>query len=147
MRLPKTALAAAAGALLMASGCRTMPNVSTPSLEVFNQRPFHRTVVVQEAVSPGPGWIVIQDQWNGRPARVMGFAPVKAGVNRWVRITLDRTFGSSIVYASLVTDGGKLGRFEYPGTDTLVTADGRGVTELFRLLTTPVFPARMRTER
>ncbi len=143
MRLSNLALAASAGALLIASGCRTMPVVSAASLEVFNQRPFHRTVVVQETVSPGPGWIVIQDQWNGRPGRVMGYAPVKAGVNRWVRITLDRTHGSSIVYASLVMDGGTAGTFEYPGSDAVAVADGRQVTELFRLLTTPVFPAQM----
>jgi hypothetical protein len=98
-----------------------MPDPAVPSIHVFSQRPFHGTVVVQDAVSPGPGWVVIRDRLNGRPGPVVGYAPVEAGVNRWIRVAI-RVEPPLRLYAALHVDAGRRGSLELPAPDEPATS-------------------------
>ena len=125
--------AIAACVLALACACQSAPDLSTPSLRVFDQEPFHGTVVIQEAVSPSRGWVVLQDVINGQPGRVLGYAPVGAGLNRWVRVRLDAEPQSSL-YAALYLDSGTAGALDIPGPDSPVTVDGAPLIARFRIL-------------
>lgn len=116
---------AAIAAVLLAGGCQSTPDPDLPSIRVFDQEPFHGTVVVQEAVSAAPGWIVIRGRLNGQPGPAVGAAPVKAGANRWVRIAVAAE-PPAVLYAALHADSDS-------APADAVTVGGAPVIALFRL--------------
>jgi subtilisin-like proprotein convertase family protein len=80
-------------------------------------------VMVPEAVSDGPGFMVIhEDNGTGGIGGVIGHAALTDGVNTNVEVELERpaTNGETL-YAMLHRDAGTIGTYEFPGADGPVT--------------------------
>ncbi len=80
-------------------------------------------VTVEKVVSEGDGWIVIHAQLEGEkaPGASIGYAAVKSGENKNVVVKVDESKATTVLYAMLHKDKGKVGTLEYPGVDTPVT--------------------------
>lgn len=130
----------AAVLLLGLLACQTAPagrgaeqRLGTPGVVVNDQPIRGTTVTIERAISPGPGWIVIHAQENGRPGPVLGFAHLRAGTNNNVIVVIDASKATETVYAMLHQDVGNYGVYEFPGVDAPVAIDGRVVTPAFRI--------------
>ncbi|NLM30378.1 MAG: hypothetical protein GX216_08140 [Methanomicrobiales archaeon] len=88
-------------------------------------------VTVEEVVSDGPGWIVIHNNLFGHPGGVIGYAPVKPGVNENVSVTVHTFVATDTLFAVLHHDAGEEGVFEYPIPDVEQKVDGEIVIEPF----------------
>jgi len=99
-------------------------------------------ITVAEANSDVQGWIVVLNDANGNPdtTKVLGYAPLSAGTNSGVVVTLgflNRTSPTSTLWAQLHRDGGRSGVFEYPGADVpLRYQNGSQVMTSFRVMDT-----------
>lgn len=84
-------------------------------------------VIIKEAVSIGPGWIVIQaNDGQGLPGAILGQTSLAAGTNSNIKVKLSRdAITGEQLFASLHKDEGTLGTFEFPGADVAV-ADSMG---------------------
>ncbi len=97
------------------------------------------SVTIAEVVSDVPGWIVIHTQADGGPGPIIGFAPVAAGENSQVVVTIDAAAATETLYAMLHIDAGVTGEYEFPGPDApAMDAAGNVVTPPFQLLATGV---------
>ncbi|HUM72362.1 MAG TPA: hypothetical protein PLK31_26350, partial [Chloroflexota bacterium] len=93
------------------------------------------TVIVDSVTADVPGWIVIHAQADGRPGPILGYAPVAAGENLDVTVTIDPAGATETLYAMLHVDAGTPGEYEFPGADTpAMDADGNMVTPPFTVL-------------
>jgi hypothetical protein len=81
-------------------------------------------VTVDEAVSNGTGWLVIHNNLFGHPGGVIGYAPVKPGVNTNVTVTVHTFVATDTLFAVLHHDAGREGVFEYPVPDVEQKVDG-----------------------
>ncbi|MEZ4728474.1 MAG: spondin domain-containing protein [Caldilineaceae bacterium] len=116
----------------------TEPAALTPSVTVIDQPINNDTVTVAEAVSDGPGWVVIHADDNGAPGPVIGHSEqLTDGVNSELVIDIDTGAATDTLYAMLHTDAGEAGVYEFPGPDSPVTVDGEVVTPAF-MVTAPV---------
>jgi plastocyanin len=103
-----------------------------PSVLVADQEIADGAVSIAEVVSDGPGWLVIHAQAEGKPGPVLGYAPVADGLNEGVKVEIDLTSATEVLYAMLHTDGGEIGSWEFPdGPDAPVQVDGQVVTPQF----------------
>lgn len=93
------------------------------------------TVTIDSVTADVPGWIVIHAQADGRPGPVLGHAPVAAGENQNVTVTIDPAGATETLFAMLHIDAGTMGEYEFPGDDMpAMDADGNMVTPPFALL-------------
>jgi hypothetical protein len=126
----RNVLAAALAAVLALAGVQAAAAQAAPSVMVKNQAVADDTVTIAEVVSQGPGWIVIHVDDNG-PGAVVGFAPVKDGVNKNVVVKIDSYTATPKLYAMLHKDAGKVGTYEFPGADGPVMSGGKMVSPAF----------------
>lgn len=119
-----------AAILVALAACQTM-SLTGPGVTVRDQRASSGTITVEQVFSDGPGWIVIHSQVAGKPGTVLGHAAVQDGLNRNVRVTIDATGASAILYAMLHVDRGAVGTYEFPGPDVPATADGAIISPSF----------------
>jgi hypothetical protein len=101
-----------------------------PAVKAENQAVSDDSVTIAEVSSQGPGWIVIHLDDNG-PGAVVGFAPVKDGVNKNVVVKIDTYTATPKLYAMLHKDAGKVGTYEFPGADVPVMSGGKMVSPAF----------------
>jgi hypothetical protein len=85
-------------------------------------------VIINSVTSDGPGWIVIAEDYDGKPGDILGYAALSDGINRWVKVpvtslVLDRTVK---VHAFLLKDAGTVGVFEFPDKDLPEMSIGAG---------------------
>jgi hypothetical protein len=120
-----------AAAFLLAASAWTTPTWATPSVTVMDQADKDDTVTVNQVVSDGPGWIVIHKEENGSPGAVVGYAPVKAGMNTDVVVKIDSYTATPKLFAMLHKDAGKVGAYEFPGPDVPVMLNGAMVSPSF----------------
>ena len=118
------------------AGCQSMPDAGTPSVTVGDQAVKDGSVTVATVVSKGPGWIVIHAQKDGKPGPVIGYAPVKDGVNRNVMAKVDASKATDVLYAMLHTDAGVVATYEFPGADVPVKAGDQVITPPFKMTKT-----------
>ncbi len=112
----------------------TMAAVETIAMvTVTDQSVDGGQLTIAEVDSPGPGWLVIHVQTDGKPGAVLGYVPVKAGVNTNVMVTVDDSEATPVLYAMLHTDAGQVGVYEFPGADGPVQADGQMVAPAFNV--------------
>jgi plastocyanin len=104
-----------------------------PAVSVSDQEIAAGSVTVAEVVSDGPGWLVVHAQADGKPGPVLGYSPVKAGVNSDVVVQLDIANATETLYAMLHTDAGQVGTYEFPGNDVPVTVEEQVVTPAFQV--------------
>ncbi len=89
-----------------------------PSVTVMDQTAMGaRGLMIPEAVSDGPGFIVIHAQtMAGGIGPVIGNAPLVNGTNTNVMVTVDRDLvNGEVVYGMLHTDTGMIGTYEFTG--------------------------------
>jgi predicted lipoprotein with Yx(FWY)xxD motif len=110
-----------------------LADMKSPAVKVLNQEIRNGSLTVTEVVSPGAGWIVIHSQADGKPGSVIGYAPVKDGVNSDVSIKIDAPKATATLYAMLHFDVGKVGTFEFPGADLPVILNNQMVSPDFML--------------
>ncbi len=103
----------------------------TPSISVDDQPLVNATVVISEAVSSGPGWIVILTDADGELGVPIGYAAVVPGVNTDVVVAVDAEQVTQSLHAMLATDEGVQGDFEFPDPDAPVTVNGEVVVARF----------------
>ncbi len=77
------------------------------------------TIVVPYVLARADGWLAIHTTAQGNP--VIGFAPVKAGLNERVQVKLDDpSKATETVLVMLHIDAGTKGKYEFPGPDAPV---------------------------
>lgn len=103
----------------------------TPSVRVDNQGVVAARVLIARVVSQGPGWLVVHTQADGKPGPVIGYSPVRDGVNLDVVVAVDTQRATGSLYAMLHTDAGSIGTYEFPGPDVPVMAGGSMVNVPF----------------
>ena len=76
-----------------------------------------KAVMISNIVAQQDGWIVIHA--GDKAGTVLGHAPIKAGLNSNVKVTLDDpTKVTEMMTAMIHIDAGKIGTYEFPGADT-----------------------------
>lgn len=108
----------------------------TPSVTVSDQFVFGDEVVIDDVYSAGSGFLVIHIDNNGTPGPVAGYAPVYAGDNRNVRVSIDTSMATPMLFAMLHEDTGVVGTYEFgtvQGVDLPVSVDGHMVTPPFNV--------------
>lgn len=107
---------------------------TTPFVKVSDQPLFAGTVMVDEVVSAGPGWIVIYTtNANGQPDQPIGHAAVKDGNNQGVLVQVDTTKAQGTLYTLLHADKGTIGTFEFPGVDEPVMVGVQMIASTFKI--------------
>jgi hypothetical protein len=129
--------AVALGVVILIAGCQSAP--TTPagiSILVYDQQIVFSGGYFQinRVFTDGPSWIVIYASENGAPGEIIGSTYINAGLWRDVRVYVDFKKQTSVLYAKLHTDAGKLKTFEYPGPDEPIVVDGNEVMTQFRNL-------------
>lgn len=104
-----------------------------PSVSVDSQAVVDGRVVIAKVVSAGAGWLVIHIQADGKPGPVIGFSPVRDGVNLNVAVDVDTAKVTESLFAMLHLDAGSLGVYEFPGPDAPVKASGGIVMKAFQV--------------
>jgi predicted lipoprotein with Yx(FWY)xxD motif len=97
---------------------------ANPSVTVKDQVYDGTTIVVADAVSPGPGWMVIHNQENGALGPPIGETQINGGENKDIVVKIDPAQATDVMYAMLHQDGGTVGKYEFPGPDVPVMIDG-----------------------
>jgi hypothetical protein len=91
-------------------------------------------VTIDNVTSDGNGWAVISLDRNESPKTILGFALVKDGSNRNVRVMINLTkdlSGPIDLYVILHRDAGRRGVFEFPGPDAPYLLTGAGIFGAF----------------
>lgn len=101
-----------------------------PKIIVANQNPVSGNIVIQEVDSDGPGFAVVHASLNGAPGEVLGYAPVRNGVNRNVVVSINMARATSPLFVVLHKDGGSIGTYE-EGIDLPFRYQGEIVARLF----------------
>lgn len=104
-----------------------------PSVIVMDQSFDEDSVTIRQAVSQGPGWIVIHTDNQGSPGPVIGFAPLTDGINVDVRVEVDESDSTETLFAMLHVDAGTAGEYEFPGDDVPVMVDDQVVMTPFKV--------------
>lgn len=102
-----------------------------PNIVVGDQEIEDGTIVVRRVDSDVPGWIVVHADKDGAPGRVIGYAPVKAGLSRNVSVSVDTGAATDTLHVMLHYDEGTEGTYEYPGSDEPVKMEGKPLTKSF----------------
>jgi predicted lipoprotein with Yx(FWY)xxD motif/uncharacterized protein (DUF736 family) len=105
---------------------------SGPIVVVNDQTYDGEYVVVAKVVSKGPGWIAIHNQQNGQVGPVIGYTQVLDGENDNVQVKIDPSQATPVMSAILHTDGGVVGKFEFPGPDVPVIENGLMINPTFK---------------
>jgi hypothetical protein len=103
-----------------------------PDVFVIDQPATTGEVIVDRAVINTPGWIAVYSDFNGFTDRLLGYAPLEAGVNQEVSIPIEGTI-TSLLHIMLHEDTGVIGEFEYPSGDPPLRDDeGRALFFTFQ---------------
>ena len=109
-----------------------------PSVSVDDQALENETVSIAEVISNGPGWLVVHAQADGKPGPILGYSPLKDGVNTDVQVEIDAANATETLYAMLHADAGQVGQWEFPdGPDVPVKVGEQVVTPPFKVLAAP----------
>ncbi len=119
----------------MGGGMGDMGEAKAPMVEVADQKPTDGKVVIDKVVAEKDGWIVIHIEKDGKPGPIIGYAPVKAGENTQVEVTIDLEQATETLFAMLHVDEGQVGTYEFPnGPDVPVKVGDKVVVKPFKLL-------------
>lgn len=91
---------------------------------VSNQKAVTSRVRIDRVVAPGPSWVVVQaDNGAGEPGRVLGTVHVEKGESTDVDVAVEAVGLPRVAVATLFSDRGVVGKFEYSGS---AGSDGMG---------------------
>ena len=102
-----------------------------PSVNVNDQTTDGTSVIVADAFSQGPGWMVIHSQVNGTVGPAIGETQLKAGDNKNIFVKIDPAQATAVMYAMLHVDAGTVGTYEFPGPDVPVMLNGNMLSPAF----------------
>ena len=103
-----------------------------PSVTVNDQQYDGTSVVVADAFSVGPGWMVIHAQANGNIGDPIGETQLNPGDNKNIVVKIDPTKATPVLYAMLHVDAGTVGKYEFPGPDVPVMLNGQMLSPGFK---------------
>ncbi|MGD0575901.1 MAG: hypothetical protein ABSB61_11140 [Anaerolineales bacterium] len=114
-----------------------------PQIVVNDQSAMDGTVTVASAVAIEQGWLAINTDKDGSPSDiVIGYSPVKPGVNTNVVVIIDLMHATSRLWVVLHVDEGQVGTWEFPGPDVPVQVGGKTIMSSFNVtLPAAVAPA------
>jgi hypothetical protein len=108
----------------------------TPSVTVSDQVIVNNMVMVESAVSSGPGFAVVHvDNGEGAPGPVIGYRWLNPGMNMNVAVPIDGSQATATMFVMLHEDTGEVGAYEFgtvEGADGPVSVDGAVVTPSFK---------------
>jgi LPXTG-motif cell wall-anchored protein len=98
------------------------------AVDVDDQPLNNGSITVAEIYASVDGWIVAHLDEGGKPGKVIGFSPVKAGEtnNVVIKLTEDVPVGGKL-WPMLHIDAGTIGTYEFPGADVPVIVNGNVV--------------------
>ena len=108
-----------------------------PSVTVNDQETDGASVIVADAFSQGPGWMVIHSQVNGNVGPAIGETQLTAGDNKNIVIKIDPAQATAVMYAMLHIDAGTVGTYEFPGPDVPVMFNGNMLSPAFNATNRP----------
>lgn len=105
-----------------------------PVVKVSNQEIRGGTVIIDQVICKGPGWIGIHiTNPDGSLGAPIGYARVNDGDNRNVLIHINVSIASKTMVAMLHVDAGRIGILEFPGTDQPYMYKGQMVMTPFNI--------------
>lgn len=98
-----------------------------PDILVYDQPVIDGQIVIERAISNGPGWVVVHfANEDGTPGLVIGFAPLEDGLNERIAVDLIEAAVTPILFTRLHEDTVPGDDFNYPAADgPLREPDGR----------------------
>lgn len=96
-----------------------------PDIFVLDQAVINGQVVIERAISNGPGWVVIQFDDGGQPGLIIGFAFLEDGLNEHIVVEVAEEAVTPTLFAYLHEDTGLAGEFDYPAADNPIRFEGR----------------------
>ncbi len=103
-----------------------------PRVIVKNQKIAGSSVVIEEVLSNGPGWLVVHADAKGEPGPVIGYAAVPDGLTRALKVKINASKATPTLFAMLHVDKGAVGKYEFPGPDVPVIVDEKMVSPPFK---------------
>lgn len=88
-----------------------------PDVYVLNQPIIDDMIVVERAISRGPGWLVIYRDEEGATGNIVGFAPLEDGVNEQIEVPILTSAVSPLLHIIIHEDAGTAGEFDFPQDD------------------------------
>ena len=110
------------------------------SIDVRDQSVANNQVIIDRVYSIVPAWVVIYPNLQNTPdlSHYLGYAHVNNGINRDVVVPLTFTNGigisTPVLWTVLQKDAGKVGVFEYPGPDIILSNGTTRVAAPFRVV-------------
>lgn len=88
-----------------------------PDVYILNQPIIDNKIIVERAVSRGPGWLVVYRDEEGATGNIVGFAPLEDGVNQQIEVEILTSAVSPILHIIIHEDNGTPGEFDFPVDD------------------------------
>lgn len=96
-----------------------------PSIYIYDQPLIDRTLIIDRAVSDGPGWLVAyNDPGTTSAGIIIGSVPLADGLNELISLTISSATVDT-VYLLLHSDEEDVGQFNVPGDLPVVMENGR----------------------
>lgn len=95
-----------------------------PDILAYDQPIIDGKIIVERAVSNGPGWITAHFDEEGHPGLIIGFALLEDGINEQVELEIVETAATPLLYLNLHEDSDQIGEFDFPAADLPVTYEG-----------------------
>ncbi len=96
-----------------------------PDIFVYDQPIVGESIVVEKAVSYGPGWLVLYNDDEGSIGMIIGWAALDDGINEGIEIVINPSAATPILYLMIHEDMEDIGQFEFPRTDPAVLVENR----------------------
>jgi hypothetical protein len=96
-----------------------------PDVFVLNQPVIEGTIVVDRAVSQGPGWLVVYRDEEEALGNIIGWASLADGVNEQIVVSVLASAVTPVLHIIVHHDGATEGEFDFPGDDSPMRFQGR----------------------
>lgn len=119
-----------------ATAATTAPAKSaTGTIAAKDQPAAGDSIMVESATISQDGWIAVHSDAAGKPGPVVGFTALKAGTSNDVKIMLSPApKAGDKLWPMLHVDAGTIGKYEFPGADAPVVANGAPVMAMVMIL-------------
>lgn len=96
-----------------------------PEIRVYDQPVIDGTVTIERAISDGPGYVAIYNEFDGQPGFIIGTQALKDGLNERITVSLLRSAITTQLFARLHEDTEPGDAFNFPGQDPPVLYNNR----------------------
>ncbi|MFV1949840.1 MAG: hypothetical protein ACC633_07910, partial [Anaerolineales bacterium] len=96
-----------------------------PDVFVLDQPVVGESLVVEKAVSYGPGWLVVYNDDEGTIGMIIGWAALDDGINEGIEIEVNPSAATPTLHLMIHQDLEDIGQFEFPRTDPPVLVEDR----------------------